>query len=75
VAGRIFKNGNRRFCLLCHERKSFKDSEQVPSIDSATHLRDSAAILDLDPEELAANPRACLTCHRKEIHSGKLMGR
>jgi hypothetical protein len=75
VAGRIFKNGNRRFCLLCHEKKSFKDTEKVPGIVSRTHLTEFAELLGLDPVELAADPRACLKCHLKEIHNKKLMGR
>ncbi len=75
VAGRIFKNGNRRFCLLCHERKSFKDTEQVPAIDSKIHLDEFAELLDLDPVELEADPRACLKCHLKEVHARKLLGR
>jgi len=66
TAGRIFKNGNRQFCLLCHEKKPFKDPEGVPQIDSKAHLTE----LGLEDDK---DPRICLTCHLGEIHDDALV--
>ena len=66
TAGRIFKNGNRQFCLLCHEKKPFKDPEGVPQIVSAEHLSDMGVEDDQDP-------RLCLTCHLENIHASELV--
>lgn len=73
TAGRIFNNGNRKFCLLCHEQKPFKDPQGLPQIDPEAHLTEMAAVLDLDAEELKNDPRACLTCHFDNIHDSALI--
>lgn len=63
TAGRIYKNGNRRFCLLCHEQRPFKDGTAVPLIAPAEHL-ESMGI----EGEAADDPRICLTCHQDTVH-------
>jgi hypothetical protein len=72
-AGRIFKNGGSRFCVLCHEKESFKDEGRIPLIVSAEHVADEAAFQGIDPAELAADPRACLLCHLDAIHDSDLL--
>ena len=67
-AGRIMKNGNRRFCLLCHEEAPFRVGARQPLIDSDAHLAAFAELLETDVETLQANPRTCLKCHSKLIH-------
>ena len=74
-AGRIFKNGNRRFCLLCHESEPFKDAAALPQVDSDVHLSEMAEFLDRRPEDLRDDPRACLACHYDYIHDPDLMAR
>ena len=68
TAGRIMKNGNMRFCLLCHESKPFKDPDRAPQIDVAEHLGEMAEILEVTLESLKSDPRTCLKCHQKHIH-------
>lgn len=60
-SGSIFKNGNPRLCLMCHEAKPFKD-ETVPKIESFEAHRSDVA-LDGDEE------KRCADCHlTKRIH-------
>ncbi|MBU0753552.1 MAG: cytochrome c3 family protein [Planctomycetes bacterium] len=66
TAGRIFKNGNRRFCLLCHERKPFRDEGGPPLIDAWAHLEEEADIARSD--EQAQDPLICIECHLQDIH-------
>ena len=73
TAGRIFKNGNRKFCLLCHEAKPFKDSEGMPQVDSAKHLADMAERAKKDPKVLQEDPKACLGCHFVFIHDPAIL--
>jgi len=73
TAGRIFKNGNRRFCLLCHEKKDFKIEGGIPYIASAEHLKEMAEDQDFDLDKLNKNPRACLICHFDDIHDSNLV--
>ncbi len=72
TAGRIFKDGNRRFCQLCHEKKPFKDTEGLPQIEPATHMGNFAKRSGKDPKELEKDPRACLACHMDYIHDPEL---
>ncbi|MBK8977729.1 MAG: hypothetical protein IPM29_17620 [Planctomycetes bacterium] len=67
-SGRILVNGNRRFCLLCHEDAPFRTGAKQPLVDSKAHLEMIADALELDAAELAADPRACLRCHLDKIH-------
>lgn len=74
-AGRVFLNGNQRFCLLCHERKPFKDPEQLPQIDFAVHIEQQALVMRRPPGPLRADPTACLQCHFDYIHDTNLIRR
>ena len=74
ISGRVYLNGGSRFCLLCHERKPFKDSA-VPQIDPADHLLEQAPLMRRDPADLAADPAACLQCHFNQIHDAGLIRR
>lgn len=60
--GRIYKNGNARFCLLCHEKKSFKDEIYPPKIVLKDHIKNLNYIDKM-------NEKLCLNCHQKQIHS------
>jgi hypothetical protein len=82
TAGRIMKTGNKRFCLLCHEKAGFKDGDRIPRIDSAEHMLENAEDLaDLadyegrDSAALAADPKVCLLCHFDDIHDSDLVER
>lgn len=60
-AGRIYKNGNAKFCLLCHEKKSFKDEKYPPKIEWPSHVGDKKIISN-------SNEKICLNCHTDKIH-------
>jgi hypothetical protein len=60
--GRIYKNGNAKFCLLCHEKKPFKDEKYPPKIDWPTHIGNSKIIPKRDE-------KICLNCHADRIHA------
>jgi hypothetical protein len=74
-AGRIFKNGNRRFCLLCHEAKPFKDPQRQPQIVWEEHVAEMAEAFEKDGEALARDSRACLSCHYEMIHDPAMPAR
>ncbi len=73
TAGRIFKDGNKSFCLLCHEKKPFKDPDGVHQIEPAKHIAAFAKRAGKDPDALEDDPRACLACHAEIIHDPDLM--
>jgi Doubled CXXCH motif (Paired_CXXCH_1) len=60
-AGRIFKNGNAKFCLMCHEKKSFKDEKYPPKIDWPGHVGNSNIVSKIDE-------KICLNCHKDQVH-------
>jgi hypothetical protein len=62
TAGRIFKNGNPRFCLLCHEDRPFKDADAIPVVRWPDHL---------DEEQIPEEEResTCIECHWDKIHA------
>ena len=62
TAGRIFKNGSVRFCLLCHEDKPFKDGEAVPLVTWPDHL-------DAKGIEGDERDKTCAQCHWEKIHT------
>lgn len=66
-AGRIFKNGNQRFCLLCHEKKDWKNGEGWPQIVPANHPEG----VEMDRDD----PTLCLACHLENIHGEEAMER
>lgn len=65
--GRMYKNGNARFCLLCHENKPFKDAKYPPKIDWPSHLGDLRFLVNIDQ-------KICLSCHSDKIHEMDLKG-
>ncbi|MHC5005017.1 MAG: hypothetical protein ACYTJ0_18060 [Planctomycetota bacterium] len=75
VAGRLYQNGNSRFCLLCHEQKPFKDDERVPQIEHEAHILEKAPVMRREAGPLLEDPTACLQCHFDYIHDTALMRR
>ena len=77
MSGRIYKNGNRQFCLLCHEKKPFKDQPKVKQgllqIDASKHLEKMPGIMRKDAKFLQNSKTACLECHYNFIHSSNLV--
>jgi len=61
TTGRIYKNGNAKFCLLCHEKKSFKDEKYPPKIEWPSHIGNSKIIAKSDE-------KICLNCHMDKVH-------
>ena len=61
-SGQIYKNGSPRFCLMCHEKKSFKDGKQIPLLESfPAHLQSMGM-----PYSASAR---CVDCHgESKIH-------
>ena len=60
-SGRIVRNADPRFCLLCHRNTEFKLDSATPKIDWPEHLIE-AADAPPDPE------RTCVECHMFNIH-------
>jgi hypothetical protein len=60
-SGRIYKNGNAKFCLLCHEKKSFKNEKYPPKIEWPAHVGNKDIIQKSDE-------KICLNCHIDQIH-------
>lgn len=73
MSGRIYKNGNGRFCLLCHEKKPFKDQKNLPQIDVSKHLEKMPGVMRKDAEFIKNSKTACLECHYNFIHDGNLI--
>ena len=77
TSGRIYKNGNKQFCLLCHEKKPFKDQRKgphsLPQIDSAKHLEKMPGIMRKDAHFIQNSKTACLECHYNFIHDENLI--
>jgi hypothetical protein len=73
TSGRIYKNGNKQFCLLCHEKKPFKDPKGVPQIDVSKHLEKMPGIMGKDANSIMSSKTACLECHFNFIHDGNLI--
>jgi hypothetical protein len=72
-SGRIFKNGNRRFCLLCHEALPFRDGDALPLVVSREHLPEMAEAFGKNAGDLESDPRACLSCHYEYLHDRDLI--
>jgi predicted CXXCH cytochrome family protein len=75
ISGRVFRSGARRFCLLCHERKPFKDPDRLPQIVFEEHIELMAPIMRRLPGPLLEDPTACLQCHFDYIHDSRLIKR
>jgi len=63
TSGRIFRNGNWRFCLLCHADKPFKDKNKIPQIVYSDHLEIVAKHMRRDLVQ-GDQPAVCLNCHK-----------
>ena len=60
-SGRIIKDTDPRFCLLCHRKTDFRPASGTPSIDWPSHLKD---VSDDPPDP----KRKCVSCHQEQIH-------
>jgi hypothetical protein len=60
-SGRIVRNADPRFCLLCHRKTGFKIDSGSPMIDWPAHLKDVSDD-PVDPK------RSCVDCHQINIH-------
>jgi hypothetical protein len=60
-AGRIIRDADPRFCLLCHRRTPFRDPNVRPLVDWPDHLTQVHAT-GKDAE------KRCIDCHRDRIH-------
>lgn len=65
TTGRIYKNGNAKFCLLCHEKKPFKDEKYPPKIQWPDHVGNKDIIAKGDET-------ICLNCHMDQVHEMNL---
>ncbi len=65
-AGRIIRDSDPRFCLLCHREADFRSSDAPPGIKWPGHLEDVA----MEPGD---TKKRCVDCHREMIH--KIMER
>lgn len=60
-SGRIIRDADPRFCLLCHRKTKFRSKSGPPTIDWAKHKKEQA-----DGEDTK-----CIECHRDRIHGDK----
>jgi hypothetical protein len=60
-SGRIVRDADPRFCLLCHQEAEFKGGGAPPGINWPAHLDDVA-------EDEADQKKRCIDCHRDMIH-------
>jgi len=60
-AGRIIRDADPRFCLLCHRKTKFRSKSGPPTIDWDKHKKEQA-----DGEDMK-----CIECHRDMIHGEK----
>ncbi len=60
-AGRIVRDSDPRFCLLCHRKADFRSSDAPPGIEWPGHLDD----VSMGPED---RKKRCIDCHRDRIH-------
>jgi predicted CXXCH cytochrome family protein len=72
-SGRIYKNSNKQFCLLCHEKKPFKDQAKLPQIDVSKHLEDMPQAMRKDAKSIMNSQTACMECHYNFIHDPELI--
>lgn len=60
-SGRIVRNTDPRFCLLCHRKADFKAAAGPPTIDWPGHIK-QVSTEPVDPK------RTCVSCHQEQIH-------
>jgi hypothetical protein len=63
-SGRILRDADPRFCLLCHREADFRSDSAPPGIGWPAHLDDVA-------ESEADRKKRCIDCHQDKIHLGK----
>jgi hypothetical protein len=61
-AGRIIRDADPRFCLLCHRQAEFRSDSAPPGIDWPGHRDDMSS----GP---ADDTKRCIDCHRDAIHA------
>jgi transcription elongation factor Elf1 len=61
-SGRIVRDADPRFCLLCHRKTEFRTTNGPPLIDWPGHL---AGVSDGPPDP----KRTCVECHQDQIHA------
>jgi hypothetical protein len=59
-AGRIIRDADPRFCLLCHRKADFRAASAPPGIVWPEHVKDIGG----DEE----HPGRCIDCHQDRIH-------
>lgn len=57
-AGRIIRDADPRFCLLCHRKAKFRSKDSPPGIDWPSHREDMGGDADT----------RCIDCHQDKIH-------
>lgn len=60
-SGRIIRDSDPRFCLLCHRAADFRSAGAPPGIEWPDHLDD----VSMGPEDAK---KRCIDCHRDRIH-------
>ena len=60
-AGRILRDADPRFCLLCHRGGDFRSDDAPPSIEWPSHRED----MSQGPQD---KDKRCIDCHQKQIH-------
>jgi len=60
-AGRIIRDADPRFCLLCHRAGDFRSDKAPPGIEWPAHRQEVAE----GPEDAK---KRCIDCHRDRIH-------
>lgn len=61
-AGRIIRDSDPRFCLLCHKDAPFRSDDAPPGIDWPDHLE----FVAMEPGD---KDKRCIDCHRDRIHA------
>lgn len=63
-SGRILRDADPRFCLLCHRQAEFRSDSAPPGIEWPGHLDEVA-------EDEADRKKRCIDCHQDRIHLGR----
>jgi hypothetical protein len=61
-AGRIIRDADPRFCLLCHRAADFRSDDSPPGISWPEHREDMA-------EDASDRRQRCIDCHQDRIHT------
>ncbi len=63
-SGRILKNGNPKFCLMCHQKQPFRGKGRIPQLESFEAHRNEMAADESEKQN------RCVDCHGEEkIHT------